>query len=196
MWNLKPERWGSLLVQEKYQEDKGLWQETSISNNNNNNNNVRNRCGFEDPVEESKTSKLEKAYFQQHPEGRTFSSVYLIFNIKKKWFILTGSISFCSVNVFRLPVIYYEHSTHVIQTVICDERERKPTRCNNQMFIINFCLNMFQASLCPSSGEQRPCAVLAPYNAAPHNRYQPHPAESAQHTTCSDTRSLFFWRWA
>ena len=30
-------------------------------------------------------------------------------------------------------------------------RERKPTRCNNQMFIINFCLNMFQASLCPSS---------------------------------------------
>jgi len=62
------------------------------------------------------------------------------------------------------------------------------------MFIINFCLNMFRASLCPSSGEQRPCycmwctalvlldvfgsgcgalrcrmrAVLASYNAAPH----------------------------
>jgi hypothetical protein len=32
-------------------------------------------------------------------------------------------------------------------------RERKPTRCNNQMFIINFCLNMFRSSLCPSSGE-------------------------------------------
>ena len=32
-------------------------------------------------------------------------------------------------------------------------RERKPTRCNNQMFIINFRLNMFRASLCPSSGE-------------------------------------------
>ena len=30
--------------------------------------------------------------------------------------------------------------------------------------------------------------VLAPYNAAPHNRYQPHPAEPAQHTTCSNTR--------
>ena len=29
--------------------------------------------------------------------------------------------------------------------------------------------------------------VLAPYNAAPHNRYQPHPAEPAQHTTCSNT---------
>ena len=38
-------------------------------------------------------------------------------------------------------------------------RERKPTRCNNQMFIINFCLNMFLASLCPSSGEQRPCVT-------------------------------------
>ena len=30
--------------------------------------------------------------------------------------------------------------------------------------------------------------VLATYNAAPHNRYQPHPAEPAQHTTCSNTR--------
>ena len=33
------------------------------------------------------------------------------------------------------------------------------------MFIINFCLNMFRASLCPSSGEERPryciwCVVL------------------------------------
>jgi len=30
--------------------------------------------------------------------------------------------------------------------------------------------------------------VLAPYKAAPHNRYQPHPAEPAQHTTCSNIR--------
>ena len=30
--------------------------------------------------------------------------------------------------------------------------------------------------------------VLTPYNAAPHNHYQPHPAEPAQHTTCSKTR--------
>ena len=29
--------------------------------------------------------------------------------------------------------------------------------------------------------------VLTPHNAAPHNRYQLHPAESAQHTTCSNT---------
>jgi len=95
------------------------------------------------------------------------------------------------------------------------ERETKPTRCNNQMFIMNICLNMFRASLCQSSGEQDVCyctwcdtlvlldvvgsgcgalrwtitfTVLAPYNAAPHNRYQPHPAEPAYHTTCSNTR--------
>ena len=72
-------------------------------------------------------------------------------------------------------------------------------------------LNMFRASLRPSSGEQDvcyctwcaalvlldvvgsgcgalSCGVLAIYNAAPHNRYQPHPAEPAQHTTCSNTR--------
>ena len=30
--------------------------------------------------------------------------------------------------------------------------------------------------------------VLAPYKAAPHNRYQPHPPEPAQHTTCSNIR--------
>jgi len=29
--------------------------------------------------------------------------------------------------------------------------------------------------------------VLTPYNAAPHNRYQPHPAEPAQHTMCGNT---------
>ena len=29
---------------------------------------------------------------------------------------------------------------------------------------------------------------LVGYNAAPHNRYQPHPTEPAQHTTCSNTR--------
>jgi len=28
------------------------------------------------------------------------------------------------------------------------------------LFIINFCLNMFRASLCPSSGEQRPCYCI------------------------------------
>jgi hypothetical protein len=44
-------------------------------------------------------------------------------------------------------------------TVITAWRERKPTRSNNQMFIINFCLNMFRASLCPSTGEKGPCVT-------------------------------------
>jgi hypothetical protein len=30
-------------------------------------------------------------------------------------------------------------------------------------------------------------AVLASYNAAPHNRYQPHPAEPEQYTVYSNT---------
>jgi hypothetical protein len=29
--------------------------------------------------------------------------------------------------------------------------------------------------------------LLASYNAAPHNRYQPHPTEPEQYTTCSNT---------
>jgi hypothetical protein len=29
--------------------------------------------------------------------------------------------------------------------------------------------------------------LLASYNAAPHNRYQPHPTEPAQNTKCSNT---------
>ena len=45
-------------------------------------------------------------------------------------------------------------------TVQCLKKERKPTRRNNQMFIINFCLNMFRASLCPSSGDQRACYCI------------------------------------
>jgi len=72
---------------------------------------------------------------------------------------------------------------------------------------------MFRTSLYPSSGDKDMCyckwcaalvlldvvgsgcgalrcrmrALCAPYNTAPHNRYQPHPAEPAQHTTCSNT---------
>jgi len=73
------------------------------------------------------------------------------------------------------------------------KRERKPTRCNNQMFIINICLNMFRASLCPSSGEQRPCVTACEYCSHPTtqrpNRYQPHPAEPA-HTPHAVTHGL------
>ena len=32
--------------------------------------------------------------------------------------------------------------------------------CRMRAFIINFCLSMFRASLCPSSGEQRPCYCI------------------------------------
>jgi len=39
-------------------------------------------------------------------------------------------------------------------------KREKTNKINNQMFIINFCLDMFRASLCPSSGEQRPCYCL------------------------------------
>jgi len=117
------------------------------------------------------------------------------------------------------------------------EKWEKTNKMQQSDVYYQHCLNLFQASLCPSSGEQRlyvtACGVLclfcwmwlvavvgrcvvgcehcegycstnrvmnftvlAPYNAAPHNRYQPHPAEPAQHTACSNTRSLFSWRWA
>ena len=63
---------------------------------------------------------------------------------------------------------------------------------------------MFRASLCPSSGEQDVCYCMwcaalvlldvvgsgcgALSCGCEHNRYQPHPAEPAQHTTCSNIR--------
>jgi len=56
-----------------------------------------------------------------------------------------------------LFVICFRFLTKICLIIVWSER--KPTRCNNQMFIINFCLNMFRASLCPSSGEQRPCVT-------------------------------------
>ena len=48
------------------------------------------------------------------------------------------------------------------------------------MFIINFCLNMFRALLCPSSGEQRQCVyanvvckwVCRSVGLVPHTRSQ------------------------
>jgi hypothetical protein len=69
------------------------------------------------------------------------------------------------------------------------------------MFIINFCLNMFRASLCPSSGEQMPCyciwCILVWFSwTGPHNRYQPHPTKPDQYTPNAVTGHLFSWRWA
>ena len=40
----------------------------------------------------------------------------------------------------------------------CEERENQQD-ATITFFIIKFCLNMFRASLCPSSGEQRPCVT-------------------------------------
>jgi len=61
-------------------------------------------------------------------------------------------------------------------------------------------LNMFRASLCTSSGEQDVCyctwcaalvlldVVGSGCGALPCRVHQPHPAEPAQHTTCSNIR--------
>jgi len=102
--------------------------------------------------------------------------------------------------------------------------ERIPTRCNNiddllssQMFNIDYCLDMFRASLCPSSGEKdhvllhvglfagsvgcgsvvlrcrvwaATFTVLTPYNVAPQNRNQPHPTLPANNPMCSNTWSF------
>jgi len=105
-------------------------------------------------------------------------------------------------------VIYLCWSNIYIYICFCDRvswvnfevREKTNKMQQLDVYYQHF-LNMFWAPLCPSSGDQDLCrtltfTVLTPYNAAPHNRYQPHPAEPAQHTTCSNTRSLFPWRWA
>ena len=94
----------------------------------------------------------------------------------------------------------------------CEVREKTNKMLQLDVYFQQF-PNIFRASLCPSSGEQDVCycmwcaalvlldvvgsgcgaltcgvRALWPYNAAPHNRYQPHPAEPAQHTTCSNIR--------
>jgi hypothetical protein len=43
VWSLKPERWGSLLVQENYQEERACDKRHNNNNNNNNNNNKLNK---------------------------------------------------------------------------------------------------------------------------------------------------------
>ena len=62
-------------------------------------------------------------------------------------------------SVIELTKVCFRFLWPCIVSKVWRER-KKPTRCNNQMFIINFCLNMFRASLCPSSGEQRPCYCI------------------------------------
>ena len=57
-------------------------------------------------------------------------------------------------------------------------REQSMKRENQQDATIK-CLLLTSVSTCFGQ-------VLASYNAAPHNRYQPHPAEPEQHTKCSN----------
>ena len=74
-------------------------------------------------------------------------------------YTFTPSILVISVHEFgiRLRKINGESFRFLWPCIVSNVwRERKkPTRCNNQMSIIN----MFRASLCPSSGEQRPCVT-------------------------------------
>ena len=88
-------------------------------------------------------------------------------------------------------------STNVLHRTLLPNKQtgrRNKPRINKMQQLdvyINFCLNMFRASLCPSSGEQMPCyciwcVVLTSCKTAPHNRYQPHPAEPEQYTKCSN----------
>ena len=77
-----------------------------------------------------------------------------------------SSRSLLQLRLRRVTILHFLSSRFLWPYIVSKVwRERKPTRCNNRMFIINFCLNMFRASLCPSSGEQRPyyciwCVVL------------------------------------
>ena len=75
------------------------------------------------------------------------------FNIKKFCILITLHLYFVWISEQIVTFAYTSLTNWILW------RERKPTRCNNHMFIINFCLNMFRASLCPSSGEQRPCVT-------------------------------------
>ena len=83
--------------------------------------------------------------------------------------------------------VYWRWLKNVL--VNCEVREKTNKMQQLDVYFQQF-LNMFRASLCPSSGEQDLCYCMwrAPHKAAPHNHYQPHPAEPAQHTTCSNTR--------
>jgi hypothetical protein len=55
-------------------------------------------------------------------------------------------------NKVQQSVVYYQLLSQHVSGIIMPLFGR--TRCNNQIFIINFSLKMFRASLCPSSGEQ------------------------------------------
>jgi len=107
------------------------------------------------------------------------------------------------VNVSRLNL-------HETSKADCEVREKTNKMQQSDVYYQHF-LNIFRASLCPSSGEQDVCycmwcaalvllhvvasgcgalrcRVWALWRLLFDNRYQPHPAEPAQHTACSNTR--------
>jgi len=61
----------------------------------------------------------------------------------------------------------------------------------NKTYYCRWCAALVLLDVVGSGCGALPCrvtfTVLTPHKAAPHNRYQPHPAEPAQHTTCSNT---------
>ena len=89
--------------------------------------------------------RASRAKFDEGGEP-TRCNNYVLFNQ-----LLSQHVSGIIMPIFRRTKTVLLHREQSVK------RENKPTRCNNQIFIINFCLNMFRASLCPSSGEQRPC---------------------------------------
>jgi len=88
--------------------------------------------------------------------------------------------------------VYYQHFLNMFRASYAHLQETK-TYVTARGVLRWFCWMWLVAAVgrCVVRCEHCECycsTVLAPYNAAPHNRYQPHPAVPAQHTTCSSTR--------
>jgi len=113
----------------------------------------------------------------------------LIYELKQ---IFLQNVEFCCVKrektkKMQLSDVYYQLLSQHVSGIIMSIFRRTKTLC----YCI-WCTTLVLLGVVGSGYGALRCrmrALLAPYNAAPHNRYQPHPAEPAQHTTCSNTRS-------
>jgi len=63
--------------------------------------------------------------------------------------------------------------------------EPEHTKCSNRAFAL-LKMGIMMPETCWDRSTRSSALVLASYNAAPHNRYQPHPAEPERHTKCSN----------
>jgi len=61
-------------------------------------------------------------------------------------------------------IIFIKHG--IMKTTAAQERE-KTNKMQQSDVYYQHCLNMFRASLCPSSGEQRPCVTACEYCSHP-----------------------------